>query len=593
MIFRDIKMKKTVTSVVLLFLLFSPAVANVDRDLILAVAKGRFKTVQELVEKKKANVNATYDKGKTSLHWAVISGDLKMVAYLIAKGARLDIKDDYGDTPLHKAALRQTDVLDIVKYLLIKGADINALNRYGWTPLHSYSYYDNSLVVKYLIMQEALLTNLTTRKYMDITNGMTAYDIAIKKHNTNVMLALENPDHYRQLSKTPYLMLSISNDFGPDNMLTGPSKGNLLFRVENRGGAYASSVFMTVELATNTAGVLLGSAPNFSLGIGAAYDLTVPVEATREVKDGLVEVRILLKETSFNKETGPVIYRFRTRSPRPPVLTISSLMPTNQRPVLNGLERTALTWLLENRLTNSGYSDNTLIKVLPVSNCSQIVFSELSNITLVPGEKKQLNMEISGGENLKDGLAKIMVVAADLPFKVSATNTLVIEKKRLLRPLLTADYFYHVTVGLQIVTNVISFNTYETNSMEATNTNDQTVQTNLFVITNVNTTNDILTAFVTNRNSGIILRNLGEGPARNVTVSAETFLTGMSGERNTATNSGVFIYNLPEIATNRLITLPFDHFILSPAANANILNVKWADDRKISVGETNFTVDVK
>ena len=86
-------MKRTVSVWIALFCFCVFAWASPDRDLILAVAKGRFKTVQELVEKKKANVNCTYDKGKTPLHWAVISGDLTMVAYLIAKGARVDARD--------------------------------------------------------------------------------------------------------------------------------------------------------------------------------------------------------------------------------------------------------------------------------------------------------------------------------------------------------------------------------------------------------------------------------------------------------------------------------------------------------------------
>lgn len=589
-------MKKWAVVSFLFFCLFVPAASSVDRDLILAVAKGRFKTVQELVEKKKANVNATYDKGKTSLHWAVISGDLKMVAYLMAKGAKLEVRDDYGDTPLHKAALRQSDVLDIVKYLVLMGADINAVNRYGWTPLHYFSYYDNSLMVKYLIMQEALLTNMTTRKYMDITNGLTAYDITVQKHNTNSMLALENPDHYRQLSKTPYLMLSISNDFGPENMLTGPSKGRLILRVENRGGAYASSVYLTAELATNTVGVLIGGAQNFSLGIGASYELSLPVEATREAKDGLVEVRITLKETSFNKETGPVTYRFRTRSPRPPVLSLVSLAPTNQRPVLNGLEKTLLSWIVEDRLTNSGYADNLLFSIVPVSNCAQIGFSEISNVTLVPGEKKQLNLEISGGEDLKDGLAKILAVATDLQFKVSASNYLVIEKRRLMRPRLIADHFFNISVDEKTVTNAVAYPQFSTNMAEVTNitVSNETVQTVEVVQTNWNSSNEIVTLQMTNRDSGIILKNFGEGPARNVTVSAQAILPDAIGLSNTTVGrTQVYLYNVPEIGTNMMVRLPFGNYIFSATTNVNILNVKWADDRKLSVFETNFTVELK
>jgi hypothetical protein len=587
-------MNKKIPLVLCLILAAAVAYASVDRDLILAVAKGRFKKVQELVEKKKANVNATYDKGKTSLHWAVISGDLKMVAYLIAKGAKLDAKDDYGDTPLHKAAFRQTDDLDIIKYLVMKGADINAVNRYGWTPLHYFSYYDNSLVVKYLIMQEAELTNLTRGKYMEITNGLTAYDIAVQKHWTNVMTSLENPDRYRQLSKTPYLSMSLSNDFGPDNMLTGPETGRLFLRVENRGGAYAPNVSVSVDAPTNLTGVKVGITDGFSLGIGTYKDLVIPVEATREAKDGLAELRIMVRESSYNKVSGPAVFKFRTQSPRPPVLSIAfrPTPPTNQLPVLYGLERLRLTWDLEDRVSNSGYADNVYFRVLAVSNCDQIKFNELSNVTLVPGEKKWVYVEIEGGENLKDGVARIRAVATDLPFKVSVTNTLLIEKKHLPRPLLTAEAFYRTSVLTNTITNARRFFDFVTNYSETTNILSNFIVTNTWTVTNVNSTNEIATVMVTNRDSGIVLKNLGEGPARNLTVGIQSILPAFGANTNEL-RSSVSLYNVPEIGTNMTQVFPFANFIRNDQQPFNTLNVKWSDDRKLSVAETNFKIEVK
>lgn len=586
-------MKKIISVLLGLFVIVSGLYASVDRELILAVAKGRFKKVQELVEKKKANVNATYDKGKTPLHWAVISGDLKMVAYLIAKGAKLDSRDDYGDTPLHKAAFRQSDVLDIIKYLVMKGADINSRNRYGWTPLHYFSYYDNSLVVKYLIMQEAELTNQTRTKYMDITNGLTAYDIAVQKKLTNVMFPLENPDRYRQLSKTPYLMMSLSNDFGPDNMLTGPETGRIMLRVENRGGAFAPSVSVTVETPTNFPGILVGRTDGFSLGIGSYRDLVIPVEATREVKDGLAELRISVRESSFNKESGPALFKIRTQSPRPPVLFLSNMdaVSSNQRPVLNGLDKLKLTWLLENR-SNAGYADNVHIRVVGVTNFARIRFPELSNITLVPGERKTVILELEGEETLQDGPAKIRAIAADIPFKVSATNTLMIMKKHLLRPILSSDVYYNLTEVTNTVTNVVRFPVFMTNFHIVTNTNDLAVQTNLLVATNVSVSNEISEVPGTNRDSGIVMRNEGEGTARNILVSIQAVLPA-GGLVTNEIRSQVIQYKIPEMGTNSARNLPFAGFIRTADSKLNRIEVKWSDDRYLSAGETNFLVEAE
>lgn len=68
------------------------------------------------------------------LHIAVIGGNVETVRLLIQSGARLEVGDDFGRTPLHFAAFTGADI-EIVNVLLSAGADIDAKDCRGMTPL--------------------------------------------------------------------------------------------------------------------------------------------------------------------------------------------------------------------------------------------------------------------------------------------------------------------------------------------------------------------------------------------------------------------------------------------------------------------------
>jgi ankyrin repeat protein len=69
---------------------------------------------------------------RPALHWAAENGLVDIAALLIEQGAKVDEKDQFGNTALH-LALRHPDV---VRLLLDSGADVNARNAMGNTPLH-------------------------------------------------------------------------------------------------------------------------------------------------------------------------------------------------------------------------------------------------------------------------------------------------------------------------------------------------------------------------------------------------------------------------------------------------------------------------
>jgi ankyrin repeat protein len=70
---------------------------------------GRFKTEEEMIEaiglllETGVDINATTAQGQTALHGAALWGKDKVVEYLVAKGAKLDVKDRRGFTPLDAA----------------------------------------------------------------------------------------------------------------------------------------------------------------------------------------------------------------------------------------------------------------------------------------------------------------------------------------------------------------------------------------------------------------------------------------------------------------------------------------------------------
>ena len=64
---------------------------------------------------------------------------LELMDWLIAKGADINVKDEYDRTPLHYHA--QVNDVERVTLLLEKGADIEAIAEYDETPLHAAGYF--------------------------------------------------------------------------------------------------------------------------------------------------------------------------------------------------------------------------------------------------------------------------------------------------------------------------------------------------------------------------------------------------------------------------------------------------------------------
>ena len=70
---------------------------------------------------------------KKSFFEACQNGDMEKIKFLIEKGADIEAKNNYGNTPLILTS--RYGHIEVVKFLIEKGADIEAKDNYGETSL--------------------------------------------------------------------------------------------------------------------------------------------------------------------------------------------------------------------------------------------------------------------------------------------------------------------------------------------------------------------------------------------------------------------------------------------------------------------------
>ncbi len=127
-------------------------------------------------EKTKQNLNA-------QLLMASQNGNIAEVRSLISQATDVNVRDEYGWTPILWAAMNGHT--DIVRVLLVSGANPNTRNKYGWTPLMWSAGQGYSEIVRSLIASGARL-NAQDR------NGWTAMMWASDGNQQETVAILRN-----------------------------------------------------------------------------------------------------------------------------------------------------------------------------------------------------------------------------------------------------------------------------------------------------------------------------------------------------------------------------------------------------------------
>jgi ankyrin repeat protein len=140
-----------------------------------AVAGSR--EVIELLLARKADLNATTERGETALHAAAKVGRVEAARLLLDRGARVDAVTQSRETPLHLAAAYAPPA--VAELLLDRKADPNARDLSGETPLHHAVDSTNLKVVSLLLKRGA-------DRGVKNKDGKTPLDLAEDKYKASL-----------------------------------------------------------------------------------------------------------------------------------------------------------------------------------------------------------------------------------------------------------------------------------------------------------------------------------------------------------------------------------------------------------------------
>ena len=123
-----------------------------------------------------------YSSGERALHMVAKDRDLAWLGFLVQKGARIDLKDRDGNTPLIDAV--RSGFIEGVRILIAKGAQINASNNLGETPLIV------AVQKRDVAMTRLLLTEGADPAKRDTATGMSARDYAVRDGRSDALIRL-------------------------------------------------------------------------------------------------------------------------------------------------------------------------------------------------------------------------------------------------------------------------------------------------------------------------------------------------------------------------------------------------------------------
>jgi ankyrin repeat protein len=148
-------------------------------------AQAPTETIKYLVDQPGNNVDKLTHDGRTYLHWAANRGNAEVVEYLLNKGAKVNIMDSHGTTPLLFAAASGQPNTKIYDLLLAHGDNLKKnVNQDG----------ANALLLAVANDKELTLTNYFISKGLDLNSvdaaGGNAFSYAAKGGNVDLLKTL-------------------------------------------------------------------------------------------------------------------------------------------------------------------------------------------------------------------------------------------------------------------------------------------------------------------------------------------------------------------------------------------------------------------
>ena len=133
---------------------------NGDTPLLDAVRMEEREMVEFLLARG-ANPNAQGSNGKSSLHYIYDKEDIEIAKLLLDNNASPDIRNVWGNTPLHIAIFRGEDDT-IAKLYISRGANVNIENDYLQTPIFN-SVYQNKYDLTILMIKKGAKLNIKSK----------------------------------------------------------------------------------------------------------------------------------------------------------------------------------------------------------------------------------------------------------------------------------------------------------------------------------------------------------------------------------------------------------------------------------------------
>ncbi len=170
----DLKMikKKTILSFILVMPLSTSFL--VGQDIHTAARNGDLAAVKAALEEDPGKIEALNGSGSTPLIAAASGGHMKLVAFLLDKGADVQAVNKWGRSALHYAV--NGGHMEVAKLLLVRGADVDGRKDFPYSPLHMACSNGDEEMVDLLLSKGAevnILSSAGSPLHRAVSSGST------------------------------------------------------------------------------------------------------------------------------------------------------------------------------------------------------------------------------------------------------------------------------------------------------------------------------------------------------------------------------------------------------------------------------------